>query len=262
MPEAACEALPATARGAARSTQAAAAAVMPIEGRGLVLERAGRRILDAVDIRLANDGICVLLGPNGAGKSVLLRVLAALVPPDAGTVTWGGQAPRRDLRRGLGFVFQKPVLLRRSALANVRHALRAAGAGRGESLARARAAMEFAGLSALARSPARLLSGGEQQRLAIARALALEPEALFLDEPTANLDPAATARIEALIHDVTAAGRKVVLVTHDVGQARRLAGRVLFLHQGRIVEDAPAHAFFQAPASGAARAYLAGQIVL
>ncbi len=236
--------------------------VLPIEGHGLVLARGGRRILDGVDVRFAREGISVLLGPNGAGKSVLLRVLAALLEPDSGRVSWGGQAPRRALRRSLGFVFQKPVLLRRSTLANVRYGLRAAGVGRAESLRRAHEALAFAGLEEVARSPARLLSGGEQQRLAIARALAIEPEALFLDEPTANLDPAATARIETMIRAITRAGRKVVLVTHDVAQARRLAAEVEFLHRGRVVESTPAAEFFEAPASPAARAYLAGEILI
>jgi tungstate transport system ATP-binding protein len=240
----------------------AAPRVLPIEARGIVLRRAGRTILDDVHVRIASHGITALMGPNGAGKSMLLRVLAALVTPDAGQVNWSGAAPRRALRRALGFVFQKPVLLRRSALANIRYALRAAGHGRAQSLARGREALAFAGLTHLARSPARLLSGGEQQRLAIARALALEPEAIFLDEPTSNLDPASTAHIEKLIREVTAAGRKVVLVTHDIGQAHRLADEITFMHHGRIVENTPAATFFDTPASDAARAFLTGQIVL
>jgi len=236
--------------------------VLPIHGEGLVMERGGRRILDAVDIGFSGNGISVLMGPNGAGKSVLLRVLAALITPDAGQLTWGGVRPDRRRRPGLGFVFQKPVLLRRSALANVRYALRAAGASRRESLQRAREALRLAGLAHLYASPARLLSGGEQQRLAIARALATGPEVLFLDEPTANLDPASTAGIETLVTDAAAAGRKVVLVTHDPGQARRLAGEVAFMHGGRIVEQSAAQSFFETPASSAARAFLAGEIMV
>jgi tungstate transport system ATP-binding protein len=235
---------------------------MPLLGHGLHLARGGRPILDGVDIRFLPHGITALLGPNGAGKSMLLRVLAALVPPDVGEVTWGGHAPRREVRPRLGFVFQKPVLLRRAALANVAYALRAAGVTRHESAVRARNALAHAGLAHLEHTPARLLSGGEQQRLAIARALATEPELVFLDEPTANLDPAATARIEALIGDMAANGRKVVLVTHDVAQARRLADEVIFLHHGRIEAQARAPEFFAAPAGDAARAYLAGQLVL
>jgi tungstate transport system ATP-binding protein len=236
--------------------------VLPIEGRALVLERAGRQILDGVDIRIAEQGITVLMGPNGAGKSVLLRVLAALITPDAGDVRWGHATPTRALRPRIGFVFQKPVLLRRSAIANIRHALHAVGCARNISADRAREALAFAGLQHLQNSPARLLSGGEQQRLAIARALALQPEVLFLDEPTANLDPAATAQIEAMIQDVTARAKQVVLVTHDVGQARRLASHIEFMHRGRIVESGAAQSFLSAPATPAASAFLAGQIVL
>ena len=247
---------------AAISDHESAPRVLPIEARGIMLRRAGRTILDDVHVRIGGGGISVLMGPNGAGKSVLLRVLAALITPDAGHVSWSGCAPHRSLRRALGFVFQKPVLLRRSALENVCYALRVGGDGRARSLARARDALAFAGLSHLARSPARLLSGGEQQRLAFARALALEPEVMFLDEPTANLDPAATSHIETLLGEVTAAGRKVVFVTHDVGQARRLAEDVMFMHHGRIVESASATRFFAAPASDAARAFLNGQLVL
>lgn len=261
MRDAACE--PGVDDVARRSSGATIAhGVLPLRGEGLVLDRRGRRILDGVDITFTGSGVSALIGPNGAGKSVLLRVLAALIEPDRGRVRWGGLPPSRTLRRRLGFVFQKPVLLRRSALANVRYALRAAGAGRAESLQRAREALDFVGLSALGRSPARVLSGGEQQRLAIARALALEPEVLLLDEPSSNLDPASTARIEAIIGDVSRAGRKVVLVTHDLGQARRLAREVVFLHHGRIVEHAAAGQFFDAPANAASRAFVAGQIVL
>ena len=228
----------------------------------MVLTRRGRNILDGVDIGFTRPGVSVLMGPNGAGKSVLMRILAALITPDRGVVSWGGAAPSRALRPRLGFVFQKPVLLRRSALANVRYGLRAAGAGRRESLERARRALDFVGLAALERSPARLLSGGEQQRLAMARALALEPEVLLLDEPTTNLDPASVARIESIITEVSRAGQKVVLVTHDLGQARRLADDVAFLHRGRLMEHTPAPRFFDAPESRDARDFLAGRIVL
>ena len=119
-----------------------------------------------------------------------------------------------------------------------------------------------AGLAGLARSPARLLSGGEQQRLAMARALSLAPEVLLLDEPTANLDPASTLAIEQLVQTAHDEGRKIVLVTHDVGQARRLADEVVFLHRGRVEEQSPAGSFFDAPASAQARAFLEGRLVL
>ena len=238
------------------------AGILPLSGTNLRLARRGRQLLDVAQVRFDGDGVSALMGANGAGKSLLARVLADLVAPDSGEVLWGGLPPRRRRRTALGMVFQKPVLLRRSAIANVRHALHAAGVARRHSAGRAARALTRAGLASLARSPARLLSGGEQQRLAIARALALDPEVLILDEPTANLDPAATARIETLIRESAAQGYKVVLITHDIGQARRLATDVTFLHTGRIVDGGPAESFFEAPASEAARAFLAGRLFI
>jgi tungstate transport system ATP-binding protein len=234
--------------------------VLPIVGRGLVLRRAGRRIIDNLDITVNGGGISVVMGPNGAGKSVLLRLLTGLLSPDAGTVNWGGHQPDRLRAPLVGMVFQKPVLLRRSALANVRYVLKRGN--RAERNKRAGEALARAGLGHLADVPARLLSGGEQQRLALARALAPEPEVLLLDEPCANLDPAATAAIEALILDARVRGTRILLITHDIAQAKRLADDITFLHEGRVVEQGPAVSFFETPASKAGRAYLEGRLLI
>ncbi len=234
--------------------------VLPITAHGLMLERAGRRIIDNVSLTVDGHGISVIMGPNGAGKSVLLRLLTGLLSPDAGMVRWAGRRADRARAPSVGLVFQKPVLLRRSALANVRYALRAGS--RAERTRRAGEALARAGLAHLAKSPARILSGGEQQRLALARALAPEPEVLLLDEPCANLDPAAAAAIETLIRDARARGTKIVLVTHDVAQAKRLGDDITFIHDGRIVERAPAGGFFDNPASNAGRAYLEGRLLI
>ena len=234
--------------------------VLPIQASGLVLARGGRRIIDDIGLAVESGGVSVIMGPNGAGKSVLLRILTGLIKPDSGIVTWAGSRPDRARAPAVGMVFQKPVLLRRSAQANVRYALR--GGALADRNRRARQALARAGLKHLADAPARLLSGGEQQRLAIARALAPDPEVLLLDEPCANLDPAAAAAIEALIGDAKARGTKVVLVTHDVAQARRLADDITFIHDGRIAEQAPASEFFDNPASPASRAYLDGRLLV
>ncbi len=246
----------------AARTGTEAGSIRPIAGRGLVVERAGRRLLDVDVIEFSRNRVSVVMGPNGSGKSLLLRVLAGLVQPDRGQVFWGASPPGRERALKLGFVFQKPVMLRRSAEANILYALDSAGVPAGERTGRARAALEEAGLSHLARVPARVLSGGEQQRLALARALSIDPEVLFLDEPTASADPASTASIESMVLHAMTRGTKVVLVTHDVGQARRLAGDVIFLHGGRIAECAPAGPFFSAPSSPPARAYLEGRLYL
>jgi tungstate transport system ATP-binding protein len=155
-------------------------------------------------------------------------------------------------------VFQRPVMLRRSALANVVYALDVAGVAGAEQAARE--ALKEVGLAHLADRPARILSGGEQQRLALARAWALHPEVLFLDEPTANLDPHATREIEALIRAFDAAGTKIVMSTHNLAQARRLGDEVLFVHQGRLLEHAPVDRFFKQPASPEAAAFIKGEL--
>ncbi len=204
----------------------------------------------------------MLIGPNGAGKSVLVRVLAGLVEPTAGSVTWAGMPPDRRRAPKIGFVFQRPVHLRRSALANVTYALAIAGVPKAERSERALAALARARIAHLAQSPARVLSGGEQQLLSIARALATEPEILILDEPTSALDPAATTAIEGLLVAVRGEGVPVVLITHDLGQARRLADEVAFLHHGRLIERTPREEFLARPRSPEAQAFVRGEIVL
>lgn len=248
--------------GTADGTPATRPRVLPIRAEALRVARAGRLLLDIGDFRLDGTGVTVVMGPNGAGKSLFLRVLAGLLPPDSGTVTWDGARPDRRRAPRLGFVFQKPVLLRRSVLGNLRYALGAAGFTRREARKRAAGALEEAGLSHLAAAPARVLSGGEQQRVAMARALAAEPDCLFLDEPTASLDPASQAAIEALVAAAERRGTRVLLTTHDIAQARRLAGEAVFMHRGRIIERGAADAFFRLPRSPEAQAYLDGKILI
>ncbi|SIN93597.1 ATP-binding cassette domain-containing protein [Vannielia litorea] len=224
--------------------------------RGLHVARGGRALLRGIDLTLGGSGITALLGPNGAGKSLLLRAIAGIIAPDDGEITLAPRLARPAL------VFQKPVLLRRTARANLAHALKLAGQPRAARAARIADLLEQCDLTQIATSPARRLSGGEQQRLALARALAADPALLLLDEPTASLDPKATAAIEAITLRAAGRGVKVVLVTHDRAQAERLAGDVVFLHDGRAVEHAPAPRFFSNPASPEAQAYLEGRLIL
>jgi len=211
-------------------------------------------IIEPLTLDLEAGPSTIILGANGAGKSVLMRLMHGLLAPTGGRVTWKGENPRRHQ----AMVFQRPVMLRRSALANVAYALKLAGAS--DAARMAADALREVGLWHLAHRPARVLSGGEQQRLALARAWALHPEVLFLDEPTASLDPSATREIEALIRAFDAAGTKVVMATHNLGQARRLGDEVLFLHQGRLVERAPVERFFTQPASAEAAAFIKGEL--
>ncbi|MEO1469806.1 MAG: ATP-binding cassette domain-containing protein [Pseudomonadota bacterium] len=232
---------------------------MPCRVEGLRLAAAGRALLDGIDLVLEPGGITMVMGPNGAGKSLLLRALHGLVTPDAGRITWGGEPAGEATRRRQALVFQKPVLLRRSVAANIDFALAARGR---PDRARRDALLDHVGLADRARQPARLLSGGEQQRLALARALATEPDVLMLDEPTASLDPASVQAIERIVLAASMAGTKVLFVTHDIGQARRLAGDVVFLHAGRVAEHTGAERFLDAPRSAAGRAYLDGRLIL
>jgi tungstate transport system ATP-binding protein len=233
--------------------------LLPLRLDEVVFEAGGRRIIDGVSLTLEAGVRTVIIGPNGAGKSVLLRLCHGLLRPTSGTIRWNTPELPGEARRQ-AMVFQRPVMLRRSALANLTHALAVARVSRSQREARAREALRKVGLEALASHPARVLSGGEQQRVALARAWALRPEVLFLDESTANLDPGATHEIERVIAAMHAAGTKIVMVTHNLGQARRLGDEILFLHLGRIVERAPADRFFKRPASKEAAQFLEGEL--
>jgi len=213
-----------------------------------------RGIIEPLTLELGAGPSTIILGANGAGKSVLMRLMHGLLAPTGGKISWSGEDPRRHQ----AMVFQRPVMLRRSALANVAYALTLAGVTDAHRVAMR--ALEEVGLAHLAHRSARVLSGGEQQRLALTRAWALHPEVLFLDEPTASLDPTATREIEALIRAFDAAGTKVVMATHNLGQARRLGDEVLFIHQGRLVERAPVEQFFAKPASPEAAAFIKGEL--
>jgi len=237
----------------------------PLSDLPIVLEDAAvvvgsLTILNDIALTFLAGAPSVLVGPNGGGKTTLLRLAMGLVAPSRGRVTWGGRIDAASTRRAI--VFQRPVMLRRSATGNIHYALRAAGVARRECASRTAELLTLVGLSALGDRPARKLSGGEQQRLALARALAKEPQVLFLDEPTASLDPAASKAVEDVIRAVTARGIKVVMATHDLGSARRLAGDVVLLHRGRIVETADAATFFANPATREARLFVAGELLI
>ena len=233
--------------------------LLPLMLQGVTFAAGGRPILDAVDLKLEAGPRSVILGPNGAGKSVLMRICHGLLAPTSGQVYWANPERRGEPRRQ-AMVFQRPILLRRSVIGNLTFALAVAGVPRSERPARAQAALDCVGLGALANRQARVLSGGEQQRLALARAWMLRPDVLFLDEPTANLDPGATREIESIVQSIHATGTKIVMITHNLGQARRLADEILFIDRGRIVERSPVDRFFHSPATAEADAFLKGEL--
>ena len=231
--------------------------MFPLRLAGLSFVPDGRTVLAGVDLELSGEGISVILGPNGAGKTVLLRLLAGLLVPAGGAVDWGGAA-RPDGR--LAMVFQQPMLLRLSVFANVEFALRAQGLDAAARRSRTSEVLTRVGLAHRAGDCARLLSGGERQRLALARAWAMRPRLLLLDEPTASLDPTATAQVETIVREIRTDGAKVLMTTHNLGQATRLADDIVFLADGRVQEHESAPRFFARPQSAAARAFLQGEL--
>jgi tungstate transport system ATP-binding protein len=231
----------------------APASDVPVAFENASLRVGDVHLLSDIDLVLGDGAPTVLLGPNGSGKSTLLRLGMGLVAPTSGRVAWGGRTAPGER---LAMVFQRPVMLRRTAAANIAYALPKRDDARVMDL------LTEVGLAPLAQRPARRLSGGEQQRLALARALARNPEILFLDEPTASLDPAATKAVEDIVQQIANAGVKIVMATHDIGQARRLAGDIVFLARGRLVEHADAATFFNQPQTREAAAFLRGDLVI
>ncbi len=233
---------------------------LPLVLDDVSLQMGATIILDRLSLSITRGAPTLIVGPNGSGKTSLLRLLMGLAAPTAGRISWGGRTESRPVRRAI--LFQRPVMLRRTAAANVAYALAQAGTPRNERAGRVAALLERVGLSDLAQRPARKLSGGEQQRLALARALARDPEILLLDEPTASLDPAATRGVEEIVLMAAQSGIKIVMASHDLGQVRRLAGEVMFMARGALCERALAADFLDHPTTPEAAAFLRGDLVI
>lgn len=238
----------------------AANKILPLSLHEVNFEVGGMRLLKDLTLTLEAGTRTVILGPNGAGKSLFLRICHGLLRPTSGQITWHGSAGGTAARHQ-AMVFQRPVMLRRSVRANLAYVLKPRGLSRAERHPLVEEMLQKAGLLRLAKVPARSLSYGEQQRLAMARAWLLQPEVLFLDEPTANLDPAATHALEDIMESIRQSGTKIILATHDLAQASRVADDVLFMYRGRILENAPAAQFFEAPQNDLAAAFLKGELL-
>lgn len=239
-------------------TRTATPSILPLRLEGAGYAVRGQPLLHGLSLTIRPGRRLIVMGANGAGKSLFLRLCHGLIEPTEGRRLWASGEARAEAQ---AMVFQRPVLLRRSVAANLAYPLAlkgVAGPERRDTVART---LDRFGLAPLADRPARLLSGGEQQRLALARAWAMRPQVLFLDEPCAALDPSATRTIEAMIVQFADEGITIVMTTHDLGQARRLAQDVAFLHRGRLIEQRPADAFFAGPQAPEARAFLAGDLI-
>lgn len=231
--------------------------MFPLRIHDLRFQPNGRPVLDGVDLELGPEGITLVLGPNGAGKSVLLRTLCGLLTPSSGSIDWGGGArPVREVT----MVFQHPMMLRASVVENVALALKPFGVPRPVRRSRAHEVLERVGLAHRIADSARHLSGGEQQRLALARAWITRPRLLLLDEPTASLDPSATSEVERIVREIRTDGTRILMTTHNLGQATRLGDDVVFMTAGRVREHAPIQRFFARPASDEARLFIQGEL--
>jgi tungstate transport system ATP-binding protein len=217
----------------------------------------GRPVLAGIDLALSGEGISVILGPNGAGKSVLMRMLAGLEQPDGGRIAWNGDGVPAGR---IAMVFQHPILLRTSVADNAALGLKPLKLPRIETRARVDEMLARVGLAHRAGDSARHLSGGERQRLALARAWAVRPRLLLLDEPTAALDPTATEAVEALIREIRTDGAKIVMTTHNLGQAMRISDDIVFIEAGRVREHSPSARFFSRPQSNEARLFIQGEL--
>lgn len=238
------------------------APLLPLSLKGVSVVRGRKEVLKTVSYQFnAEPRRTLIVGPNGAGKSLLLHICHGVVAPDSGQVNWSGESVKQSLIQRQAMVFQRPVMLRRTAEANVAFPLRLRGLPKDEIRSRVDLALRQTGLARLASRAARSLSFGEQQRLAVARAIACQPEVLFLDEPTASLDPSAAHIVEALVNELADQGVRIIMTSHDLNQARRLSDEVIFMHRGRIKEAAPSLRFFEQPQNDLAAAFLRGELL-
>lgn len=233
--------------------------LFPLRLSNAQTSRRGKVLVGPIDLALERAGASVVIGPNGSGKTTFLRLLHGTARLTQGTIDWA--CPMADARPHLAFVFQRPVMLRRSVLENIAYPLRIKGVAKAQARQRASIWAQDIGLGKMLERPAPTLSGGEQQKLALARAMITKPEVLFLDEPSAALDGRATREIEEILQTAKQAGTKLILSTHDFGQARRLADEVIFLLHGKVHEQGRAPAFFEHPQTPEAAAFLTGDIV-
>lgn len=233
--------------------------LFPLHASGALVRRRGKVLVGPVDLTLEGEGVTIVIGPNGSGKTSLLKMLHGILRLTAGQVDWA--CATDEAQRRQAFVFQTPVMLRRTVLDNLIYPLRLSRVQKIEARMIAMDWAERIGLDEARMRPATVLSGGERQKLAIARALIRQPDLLFLDEPCASLDGRAMREIEDLLKDAASSGTRIVMSTHDMGQARRMADEVIFMLHGAVHEVGHAGRFFDQPQTPQARSFLNGDIV-
>ena len=233
--------------------------ILPLTLSDVAVRRRGKRLIGPIDFQLGPVGLTIIVGPNGSGKTTLLRVMHGVERINAGTVRWA--VDDIEARHHQAYVFQAPIMLRRSVVENLRYPLRLAHVPKADADKRINHWVARIGLQDALKTPATRLSGGEKQKLALARALIRRPEVLFLDEPCANLDGPSTREIETLLQEALQAGTRIIMTTHDMGQAKRLASDAVFMLNGRIREHGAARDFFGTPQTSELQAFFRGDIV-
>ena len=228
---------------------------LPIYIKDLSIILDERKILSNLNLSINSDDVTVIMGPNGAGKSIFLKILNGILTPTSGCITWNNKKQFSDTINTQAFVFQKPILLRRSVIANLDYMDSVLGNKKKISKDRF---LEIVQLQKQKNQPARMLSLGEQQRLSLIRSLMLRPNLLLLDEPTANLDPASTKIIEDIVLNLKMMGIKIIFVTHNILQAKRIADEIIFLNEGKMVEHLNKQEFFSNSKSIEVQNYLNG----
>lgn len=232
--------------------------LLPIEFCSVSFQKSRVCLIDRVSFTLNSSGITVILGPNGAGKSILLRLLHGLEIPNEGKILFKGVVADETIRRKQAMVFQNAVLLRRSVMENLSFVANLHKPQKSPNLLEL---LTEVGLAEKQHMSARQLSGGEKQRLSLARALVSHPELLLLDEPTASLDPYSVQMIETLLFKLKHQNTKIIFITHDLSQARRLAEDIIFIHKGRLEAFQYADTFFEKPDSDFAKAFIEGRLI-
>ncbi len=233
--------------------------LLPIQINNLAFKTPTRNLISKINLRINSKTISVIMGPNGSGKSIFLRIIHGLITPSTGSFSFNGETINKAIKKRQSMVFQKPTLLRRTVWSNL---IFVDSLDKKVEPAKCKSILKKVGLEHLINHPAQLLSGGEQQRLALARALITKPDLLLLDEPTANLDPTSISVIENIVKNASDSNVKVIFVTHDIRQARRLGSDIIFFHNGQVTEHTDTKIFFDKPFSREAKAFLDGEIMI
>lgn len=240
-------------------TKLNAGSMLPLTLKDATARVRQKRLVGPIDLTIGKSGFTIVMGPNGAGKTTLLRLMHGLQRLSSGSVNWA--VDDVTARKKQAYVFQSPIMMRRRVVESISFPLILHGVDKKKARNMAIEWAERVGLGHVLQSWAPMLSGGEKQKLALARALIYQPDILFLDEPCANLDGRATREIEEILKSSQHAGTRIVMATHDMGQARRLATEVVFIYDGMVHEKSDAQSFFDAPSTRKAKAFINGDIV-